>query len=429
MSRRRKLPDGMVTRPGRRGYYADFRVGGTRVQRKLSTDFDAARSILLDLKARADKAKFNLLDNNHALASLKTAYLQHCRQALKPRTVDTYVKQLDNILGAEKRAVAKIDPLPCATVSQLTTSAILTYRKDRLSQGRSPRTINAEVQALGGMLNWAVDHRLISSNPIRSVKPLPHDHPKEGRPLSPEEVARLLKASPSLWRDVWYTLLVTGMRESELVNLQFVDLDFHSREILIRADATKNHAERRIPMDDQLYQLLRRLEGERNARMPGHGRNQRDTARTKERFSRNHVFVSGQNTPLDDGGNFYKAFKRCCRKARIPMRTYDSEGRVFEHVDVHSLRRTFATEAISSGADPKSIQELLGHKTLAMTMKIYTKIRTQTKRQAIARLPYGAGATTPNHLVELPTARTNPVLFGDAAPATKEMAAQAASGQ
>src|SRR6266568_3197805 len=100
MPRKRKLPDGMVTRPERRGYYADFRVGGRRIQRKLGTDFEAAKSILHELRARAEKAEFSLLDNNYTLASLKSTYLRHCSQALKPRTVDTYLGQLGNILGA-----------------------------------------------------------------------------------------------------------------------------------------------------------------------------------------------------------------------------------------------------------------------------------------------------------------------------------------
>src|SRR5262249_16702716 len=145
-------------------------------------DFDAAKSILHELRARAEKAEFNLVDNNYAVLSLKAAYLRRCQQTLKPRTVDTYVGQLENILGA----------LPAASVSQLTTPTLMTYRQDRLAQGRSPRTVNAEVQALGGMLNWGVEHHLIGSNPIRSLKPLPHDHPKQGRPLTPDEVDRLL---------------------------------------------------------------------------------------------------------------------------------------------------------------------------------------------------------------------------------------------
>src|ERR1700722_10002351 len=75
---------------------------------------------------------------------------------------------------------------------------------------------------------------------------------------------------------------------------------------------------------------------------------------------------------------------------------------LLEHVDLHSLRRTFATNLIVNGADPKSVQDLLGHSTLEMTMKIYTKVRTQTKRQAVGRLSYGRGAVAPEGVLEYP---------------------------
>ncbi len=71
-------------------------------------------------------------------------------------------------------------------------------------------------------------------------------------------------------------------------------------------------------------------------------------------------------------------------------------------MDLHSLRRTFATSLIAGGADPKSVQELLGHKTLDLTMRIYAKINGQTKRQALTRLPYGRGALAPDHVLPYP---------------------------
>ena len=89
-------------------------------------------------------------------------------------------------------------------------------------------------------------------------------------------------------------------------------------------------------------------------------------------------------------GPLYRAFIRWCQQAGIQTRTLDAEGHEVEHVDVHSLRRTFATNLIVNGTDPKTVQELLGHKTLAMTMNLYAKIHTGTKRQAIGRLSYGA---------------------------------------
>jgi hypothetical protein len=93
---------------------------------------------------------------------------------------------------------------------------------------------------------------------------------------------------------------------------------------------------------------------------------------------------------------------KCFKKAGIASWTFDAEGLPLEHVDVHSLRRTFATELIVNGADPKSVQELLGHKTLAMTMKLHAKVRPQNKRQAVARRSYGGGVTAPAYLVEFP---------------------------
>jgi hypothetical protein len=56
----RKLPDGMRTRPGRRGYYADFAVAGRRRRDYLGTDYQAACEILAELKANAFRGKFSL---------------------------------------------------------------------------------------------------------------------------------------------------------------------------------------------------------------------------------------------------------------------------------------------------------------------------------------------------------------------------------
>jgi integrase len=214
MPKKRKLPDGMVTRPGRRGYYADFRVGGRRIQKKLGTDFDAAKSILNELRARAEKADYNLMDNHYPLADLKRQYLAHCRQSLERSTVRCYEDWLDTILPA----------VGVIKVSQLSVASIVSSREQRLAKGRSPRTVNAEVGALNTMLAWGIrPAKLIGSNPIAGITPLPHNQPKAGRSLSDDEVPKLLEASPPHWRDIWYAFLVTGLRKSELAGLQFTN--------------------------------------------------------------------------------------------------------------------------------------------------------------------------------------------------------------
>jgi integrase len=415
MTRKPKLPEGMTTRPGRRGYYANFRAGGRRFQKRLGTDLDTAKSILVEMRSRAEKADYNLLDNNYPLADLKSQYLAHCRQSLEPSTAACYEDWLDTIIPA----------LSVPKVSQLSVAGVLDYRAGRLAKGRSPRTVNAEVGALNTMLNWGMSPaKLTGSNPLAGIKPLPHLHPKEGRPLSDDEVPRLLDASPSYWRDIWYAFLVTGLRKSELAGLQFSGefLDWESREIIIPDWLAKNGVSRRIPMDDRLHGIIRRLEDGRAARQPGKGRGRIGTAQVQARFSRDYIFVTTENTPLDHKGNLWRAFVGCLKRAGIDRQSFGPDGRVLEHVDVHSLRRTFATSLIVAGADPKTVQELLGHKTLAMTMKVYTKVRGQTKRQALGRLSYGAGVKAPAHVVELP----NVVQFGERLTATSNSEAQTA---
>jgi integrase len=393
MPRKRKLPDGMVRRNGRRGYYADFRVGGRRVQKKLGTDFDAARSILNELKARAERGQYGLLDNDYPLADLRAAYLKRCEQELAAGSADRYRRGLDDVLGF----------LGLVKVRQLDAACVLAYREERL-RVKGPATINHDVGVLRSMLEWGVRRKLIGSNPLDGLEPLRHDRPKQGRALTDDEVQRLLDKSPPRWRDVWYAFLVTGLRKDELATLRFTDIDWQSAELIVRMHNAKGKRERRVPIDNELMAILRRQQATAPSRQPGRGSNPMMAARTLARFTREHVFVTAQNTPLDGVATLYLAFMRCCRRAGIETRTLDAEGREVEHVDLHSLRRTFATNAIVNGADPKSVQEILGHKTLEMTMQIYAKVKAMSKRQTVARLSYGKGAQSPDHIIELPRA-------------------------
>jgi integrase len=383
----------MVTRPGRKGYYADFRVNGERIQKKLGTDFDAAKSKLIELRARAERGEFNLLDNNYLLKDLKEAYLKKCAQELRASSASRYRECLDRVLG--RIGVQK--------VGQLNVARVLDYREQRLREA-CPSTINLEVLLLGGMLAWGVKQGLIGSNPVRGIKPLPHDHKKEGRALTDDEVRRLLDRSRQPWRDIWYAFLVTGLRKEELAGLLFSDVDWDARELIVRTHHAKGKKPRRVPVDDGLWDILQRQKAEAPARRPGTHNVPKTAAQILKRFTREHVFATKAGTPVSGRSLLYEAFMRCCAQAGIETATYGPDGRLVEHVDVHSLRRTFATNAIVNGADPKSVQEILGHKTLKMTMEIYAKVKAGPKRQAVAKLSYAAGATPPGHVLPFPPA-------------------------
>src|SRR5690349_9712968 len=97
MSRKRKLPDGLKLRGTT--YHADFYAGARRVRKKLSGNLDAAIEILNDLKARADKGDFGIMDNDFPLTQLKDEYLRHCKQVLRSATQARYAGCLDNVLS------------------------------------------------------------------------------------------------------------------------------------------------------------------------------------------------------------------------------------------------------------------------------------------------------------------------------------------
>ena len=81
MARPRKLPAGNWKRADT--YYARFRSGGRLVRKRLSTDFDTACDILAELRARASRGEFNLIDNDYPWADLKVEFLRWARQAVR----------------------------------------------------------------------------------------------------------------------------------------------------------------------------------------------------------------------------------------------------------------------------------------------------------------------------------------------------------
>jgi integrase len=375
----RKLPPGMRKRGG--VYYANFKRNGRWYQQKLSTDYRTAETMFRQLKARADLQTVGVTDNKISLASIRDAYLRDMRGKKRPSYIDRVEACLSKIIGFTG----------AVNVSDLSIILITNFEEHRQREGVCGRTINLEIGSLKTMLRWAARHQLIGSHPIEAVRPQDHT-PREGRAFTPDEIERLLTASPQPWRDVWYAYLVTGMRKMELGLLQWRDIDTEAREIIVRADVAKTKTARRIPIDAGLWEILERRR--REPRAPGSGKTPAITKRVQERFTREHVFTSTENTPISPDG-VYKAFKRCCKLAGIERSSVDADGQETQHLDVHSFRRTFATSLITSGADPKSVQTLLGHKTLSMTMGLYTRVNANHQRRAIDALPYGRGVSTP----------------------------------
>ena len=367
MTRQRKLPEGMWQRG--KTYFARFRANGREVRKRLSTNFRVASELLRDLRARADKANFGLVDNDYKWVALKDEFMKWAKQAV--RDWKNYEQDLTKF-----EAYVTIN-----SVREIDRPLIFGFRQWRLDQEVTPRTINRQVGTIHNMLGKGVEWKRIGWNPIAGIKPLRHDKPKKKRrSLLLAELQSILDASPDYLRPVWLTYMSTGIRRSELVELTFKDIDFQRKMLIIPASLAKNHQEREIPLDDTVLEMITQLRDQAKRRAPVPGLTPAQTAKQVASFSRSHVFVTKANTPLRN--NLLKRFYAVCKRAGI------EDAKPGGAVDIHALRVSFITLALEHGGNPKAIQMIVGHSSLEMTMNVYAKATDKSKREAVAALPF-----------------------------------------
>lgn len=367
MGRPRKLPAGMRKRG--QVYYAKFRKDGRLIQKRLSTNFQAASEMLTDLRARTDKAGAGILDNDFPWKEAKDEYLRWARQQTR------IAKEYEFALGKFE------EYLKPNSLRQITHEYVVGFRQWRLEQNVTPRTVNKQVLVLNALMNKMVQWGKIGVNPLHGMVHLKHDQKKkQRRSLSVDEINAILEHSAPYLRRVWLMFMTTGMRKRELIELKFSDIDFDRHVAVIRPEVAKNHHAREVPICDEMMAVIRQLHKESPFRHPVEGRTQVVTAKQAANLSKEHVFVTNANTPLRN--NLLVRFYAICKRAGI------DDAKRGGMVDIHALRVSFVTLAIEGGADPKSIQEIIGHSTLALTMNVYTKARAQAKRSAINALPF-----------------------------------------
>jgi integrase len=208
-----------------------------------------------------------------------------------------------------------------------------------------PSTVNKEVNCLKAMLNKAVAWGYLQTHPLRGLKGL-REPPGRLRYLTPEEKARLLDActSPPYLRPIVDLAMHTRMRRSEILSLQWPDVDLRRRTIALMH--TKNNERRVIPVNDTVAVTLKTL--------PRH-------------LDTDLLF------PAVNGPMVTRAFWRACRKAHLP------------NLRFHDLRHTFAPYLAMGGFNLRTIQQLLGHRDLRMTSR-YAHLSADHLQQAVKSL-------------------------------------------
>ena len=234
------------------------------------------------------------------------------------------------------------------TLSAVGTAAIQRWLSRLHGTGLSASSVNWHRAALSTIFREAKDYGLVTFNPVKDTKQL-RIAQKVPRALSDEEVGKLLHHLDPLGRYAVTLFLNTGFRRMELFNLQWRDINFEQRLIIVRDP--KNKEDRATPMTEQAYEVL-----------------QEARKTSKGRFVVSHP----DGKPITTG--IKKSLIRASRDAGISP-----------HVTHHVLRHTFGTRLRRNGVPIVEIKDLLGQKTLDVAMR-YAQALPENLRGAIDTL-------------------------------------------
>jgi integrase/recombinase XerD len=176
--------------------------------------------------------------------------------------------------------------------------------------------------------------------------------------LSPQEVARLLKAAPGLkYQAALSVAYGAGLRAAEVISLKVSDID--STRMIIRVEQGKGRKDRYVMLSAHLLELLR--------------------AWWKAARPQGWLFPGRDPVQPMTTRQLNRACHAAAQMAEIDKR-----------VSLHTLRHSFATHLLEQNVDIRVIQVLLGHAKLDTTA-LYTRVATKTIREVMSPLEHIAG--------------------------------------
>lgn len=319
-----------------------------------------------------DEKQLNVVDSNMTLDEWYEVWINTCKKNCRDTTKRTYAVQYNRLrkdLGWRKLTNLNL--------------VIIQNAFNELKTDTSRRDCKA---ILVDMLNRAVESDLIQRNVALAVNTKIECREKlEKRVLTSEEIQVLYQTSRDGRLYPFFVIaLNTGMRMGEILGLTWDCLDFENGIIHVEKTLCnlpnggktiyefhppKSKAGRRnIPMSKLVKEVLLEQKEWRE------GVEKRFEPR--EGFE-NLVFTSKTNHPLHSS-NVKDSINYLITKIN------EENAMAFEHFTPHCLRHTFATNCIAKGMRPKTLQKLLGHNSLQMTMDLYCHVLDETLKEEMA---------------------------------------------
>jgi len=356
--KRRGHGEGSIFRRSDNGLWVgSLNVGWREGKRVRSSFYGKTRREVQDKMQAAQQAMQQGLEPTRERLTVEAFlqdWIESTRQTVRPSTWRRY-EQI-----ARQKLIPHIGHVP---LHRLTPSHVEQMMKALTEQGAAVRSVLHVRAVLRSALSRAQRHGLIVRNAAALADP-PQVKRREVQALSPDEVRSLLaNLEDDPLGPLYVVAISTGMRQGELLGLQWSDIDLERgtatvRRALQRVDGklqtveTKTDRSRReVPLTGLAVEALRQLK------------------RRPIQSAAGYVFTSSTGAPLD-GTNVTKRLQSRLAAAGLPRVTF------------HALRHTTASLLLAKGVHPRVVMELLGHSQISLTMNTYSHVIPSLERDA-----------------------------------------------
>ena len=315
-------------------WYIDYYVNGRRKRERVGSSRKLAETVLEKRKVAIAEGRF--LDIKKELKIKFADFANEYLEIYAKPNIRSWKSDLHNF-NCIKSFFGEL------CLQEITPLLIEKFKIERVKKVK-PATVNRALARLKSMFNRAIDWgKFNGANPVKSVKFFLEDN-KRTRYLEQEEVVKFLKYCVGNIKPIAIVALNTGMRKSEILNLKWNDIDF--KRGIIYLLRTKNNEKREIPMNDAVITAL---------------------IKVKKNPESQYIFCGKNGKPFQ---NIRKSFFTALKNAGIINFRF------------HDLRHTFASQLVMSGVDLNTVRELLGHKSLEMTLR-YSHLSPDHKKRAV----------------------------------------------
>lgn len=283
----------------------------------------------------------------YSLNAIAEKYLEHVLNHQSPKTYKEKFRMLN----------AQILPFFGRFMPDYITSLLTeNYKKKRLKEHPGiNREINLEILCLKSTIRWGAEQTPpMCNNNLIKIKPLPYKRPIPEY-VRKEELMSIIDNMGSLKHRIMFLCLYqAGLRKTEVCNLWPHHIHFQPDYILAHGKGGKR---RLVAMSDLLA---------------------RDFKAYLEGIKAGHCFPSRVNQIKG------KQTNGIITDIRAPLKTAMKKAGITRRITPHMLRHAFATHMLESGADLRTIQEMMGHEDVSTT-QIYTKVNPEHMSQAVKK--------------------------------------------